>query len=157
MRVYVSKGSELYLKWYAFVFFFVWSSAIVYRNIFPIQHYTLELVCWTLLFIPGGALGLYLAAVPSILVVEDDKIVLEGLFRNVEYDFTSFKEVVIKWGTYAICFSDGKSFMFYPESDYNWYYRRSFSEKERLGYINDEIKNIIKEKNREMGFESIEQ
>ena len=93
----------------------------------------------------------YGAVVPGILLVDGDKIILQGLFKEISYpvkEFVEFKEVKPKsWFGYSrfyISFEDGKSYLFECEANLARYnYMRYHSKEEVINDLNRTLENAI--------------
>lgn len=118
MKIYISKKSELYGKW----LFFILIPVQCYGAITTMHDYLYDHKQEAVYAVPMCAimaiLMAYSAFSPSILLIDNDKIILKGLWREIKYDIDDFKEIVLHWSSYKIVFNDGASYWFAPDLGY---------------------------------------
>jgi hypothetical protein len=157
MRVYISSKKWLYRKWFFIILsflLFIGANITFWQYFTGVHHnytggHSAKEDFWGGVFWLAMSIIIYYNAIkPSILIVEDDKIVLQGIFKKIIYrvsDFKEFKEVPTAFGRnkFYILFRDGKSFWIECKANVSFYYRHSHSNEVMLEGLNTHLNYAI--------------
>jgi len=143
MKIYISKKSEIYLKWFYLILgvpnFCLGVVLCTHDYLYTNMHGAF----FAIIMCAGMAIYMaYYAFQPSVLLIDDDKIILKGLWREIKYDINDFKDIVPYWNSFKIIFNDNKSYWFVPEISWG-YTGLILSRGEKLSKITQQI-NLIK-------------
>ena len=83
----------------------------------------------------------YYAFQPNVLLIDNDKIVLKGLWREIKYNIDDFKEIAPYWNSYKIVFRDNKSYWFLPKTSWG-FMKLILSRQEKIDKVTNQINEI---------------
>jgi hypothetical protein len=143
MKIYISKKSELYLKWGYLIIGIplvsLFAIATVYDYIYIHKPGALFGI---IMFVVIAIFMAYYAVQPNVLLIDNDKILLKGIGREIKYDIEDFKEIIPYLNSYKIVFNDDKSYWFLPKTSWG-YMRLVLSRQEKIDRATQQI-NVIK-------------
>ena len=142
MKIYISKKSELYLKWGYLILGVPLMCVGVASTIHDYLYTNIHGAFFAIIMCAVMAILMtYYAFQPNVLLIDNDKIVLKGLWREIKYNIDDFKEIAPYWNSYKIVFRDNKSYWFLPKTSWG-FMKLILSRQEKIDKVTNQINEI---------------